>query len=215
MCRDWWTAYDQSGNVIADWALNKEEIAGMKINWKIQKNRRNNEPLSYKRDLQNKTFYVPRAIISMAERAERLGQAQDLPLAVYEKNGEMVYLTARKLTAYLRLLAREAHPTWTDQEIAKISAHSFRVWACMLLHEAEKMAIISNADYVGSVMHTEVTSEIKIIWRTSTTKHWQNMPSSSNPSNCNKRISLLQRMMMYPKILKWVNMMNQINYYCS
>ena len=106
MCRDWWTAYDQSGNVIADWALNKDKIAGMKINWKIQKNRRNNEPLSYKRDLQNKTFCVPRAIISMAERAERLGQAQDLPLAVYEKNGEMVYLTARKLTAYLRLLAR-------------------------------------------------------------------------------------------------------------
>ena len=143
MCRDWWTAYDASGNVIDNWTRDDHKIESMKICWKIQKNRRNNEPLKYKRDGSNKTFCVTRAVTSIAARAERLGQPQDLPLAVYKQKDKTLYLTARKLTAYLRMLTKKAHPTWSDDMVSKISAHSFRVWACMLLHEAGK-----DGDYI-------------------------------------------------------------------
>jgi len=46
------------------------------------------------------------------------------------------YLTGRKIADMLRAAARVAHPDLSENEIAKFSAHSLRVWACVILSEA-------------------------------------------------------------------------------
>ena len=137
ICADWWTLYDGSENIIQE--PSSPDISKATIRWKIQKNRRNGEQLTYINNAGCTLFSVPRAVISMIKRARLLEQPDSLPLAVYKsKVGQTKYLTARVLTSYLRKIAKKVHPTWTDEQINKISAHSLRVWACILLHEAGK-----------------------------------------------------------------------------
>ena len=144
MCADWWTGYDATDNVVHKISQDEHLVRKMKIIWKIQKNRRNNEPLTYVTNDSFQLFSVPRAVCSMIRRAEALKQPSDLPFAIYKTlAGKVKYLTARALTNYLRKIAREVHPSWTEAEINRISAHSLRVWACMLLHEAGK-----DGDYI-------------------------------------------------------------------
>jgi hypothetical protein len=135
ICRDWWLAYD----IIKDVTAEEGRVFKLKIRWKIQKNRRNNEPVTYTRDDDNPDFCVVTRTLSMIKRAKNLGQSDNLPLAVYrDKNGKTVYLTAKDLTDYIRNVARSVHPTMPESEIMKFSCHSIRVWACVLLHEAGK-----------------------------------------------------------------------------
>lgn len=138
VCEDWWMGYDENGNAVDDVVADEDRVEKLKILWKFQKNRRNNEPVSYKRN-RNSEFCMVTTNISMIKRARRLGQREDLPLCVYrDANGRMKYLTSSDLTKYIREVAKAAHPSMTKKEIMKFSCHSIRVWACVLLHEAGK-----------------------------------------------------------------------------
>ena len=70
-------------------------------------------------------------------RKQQLQYFLSLPLSIFQnKSGDAKYLTARKIAEVLRKAARTAHPDLTEDEIQKFSAHSIRVWACVLLSEA-------------------------------------------------------------------------------
>ena len=138
MCADWWTSLDKDGNTIENDIELRNLVKKMIIYWKIQKNRRNNDPVTYVVD-EDPDFCIVHAILSMKTRARNLGQPDHLPLAVYrDKNGKKVYLTSRALTNYIRDVAKAVHPTLSKKELMKFSCHSIRVWACVLLHEAGK-----------------------------------------------------------------------------
>jgi hypothetical protein len=47
ICENWWTCYDENGNEVFYTGRNKSIILKMKIYWRFQKNRRNNEPVTY------------------------------------------------------------------------------------------------------------------------------------------------------------------------
>ena len=46
------------------------------------------------------------------------------------------YLTGGKIAKVLRSVAKIVHPDWSANELSRISSHSGRVWALVLLDEA-------------------------------------------------------------------------------
>lgn len=124
--------------------VERKTVRKMKQKWPIQKNRRNNEELSYSVNEENPDMCVVQGVLGMIDRAARLKQDPSLPFAVYKnKRGDMKYLTATKLTEYFRKCTKEAHPEMSEQDVKLYSCHSMRVWACMLLHQMGK-----SGDYI-------------------------------------------------------------------
>jgi hypothetical protein len=73
-------------------------------------------------------------------RARRLNQPDDMPVAVYKtKKGKVIYLTGNKIAKLLRKAIKKVRPDTTPDELKRYSAHSLRVWACVLLDKAGKL----------------------------------------------------------------------------
>jgi hypothetical protein len=73
-------------------------------------------------------------------RAKWLNQPDDMPVAVYKtKKGRIFYLTGNKIAELLRKAVKEVQPNTTLDKLKRYSAHSLRVWACVLLDEAGKL----------------------------------------------------------------------------
>jgi hypothetical protein len=72
-------------------------------------------------------------------RAKQLNQPDDMPVAVYKtKKDKVIYLNGNKIAELLRKAVKEVRPDTTMDELKQYSAHSLRVWACILLDEAGK-----------------------------------------------------------------------------
>jgi hypothetical protein len=73
-------------------------------------------------------------------QARRLNQPDDMPIAVYKtKKGKVIYLTCNKIAKLLQKTVKKVRPATTLDKLKRYSAHSLRVWACVLLHEAGKL----------------------------------------------------------------------------
>jgi hypothetical protein len=71
--------------------------------------------------------------------ARWLNQPYDMPIAVYKmKKGKIIYLTGNKIAELLWKAIKKVHPDTTSDKLKWYSAHSLRVWACILLHEVGK-----------------------------------------------------------------------------
>ncbi len=72
-------------------------------------------------------------------RARCLNQPDDMPLGVYgTKKGKSIYLTGNKIAELLWKAVKSVRPDTTSEDLKRYSAHSLRVWACVLLDEAGK-----------------------------------------------------------------------------
>jgi hypothetical protein len=72
--------------------------------------------------------------------AKRLNQPDDMPVAVYKtKKGKVIYLTSNKIAELFWKAVKEVRPDTTLDKLKWYSAHSLRVWACILLDEAGKL----------------------------------------------------------------------------
>jgi hypothetical protein len=72
----------------------------------------------------------------MVLRARRLRQPDDMPVACYLYKGTLNYLTGKRIAQLFCEAVKAIHPTTSDAELQRYSAHSLRVWACVLLDEA-------------------------------------------------------------------------------
>jgi len=72
----------------------------------------------------------------MVLRARRLGQTDDMPEARYSYKGTLNYLTGKRIAHLFREAVKAIHPTMSEAELQRYSAHLLRVWACVLLDEA-------------------------------------------------------------------------------
>jgi hypothetical protein len=82
-------------------------------------------------------------------RANRLNQPDDMPVAVYKtKKGKVIYLTGNKIAKLLWKAIKEVRPDTTSDELKRYSAHSLRVWACVLIDKAGKLL-----DYIKKRLH--------------------------------------------------------------
>jgi hypothetical protein len=63
-----------------------------------------------------------------------------MPVAVYKtKKGKVIYLTGYEIAELLRKAIKKVPPNTTPDELKRYSAHSLRLWACILLDEAGKL----------------------------------------------------------------------------
>ena len=60
------------------------------------------------------------------------------PLCIYKDNNGIQYLTSTNITNYFWFVMKLAMSNISDKELTLISAHSIRVYACVLLSEADK-----------------------------------------------------------------------------
>ena len=72
----------------------------------------------------------------MVLRERRLGQPDDMPVACYSYKGTHNYLTGKHIAHLFCEAVKAIHPTTSEAELQWYSAHSLRVWACVLLDEA-------------------------------------------------------------------------------
>ena len=134
---------DAAGHTIPDPALTSlEDLTKVTITWRIQKNRENSEMVTLSSDRDNPALCPVQAAVRTVLRARRLGQVPTMPLACYSARAHdtvtTLYLTGSRIAYLLRQAARSAYPTISKDHLLLYSAHSLRVWACVLLDEAGK-----------------------------------------------------------------------------
>ena len=109
------------------------------VSWRIQKNRENFQGITLPADPTHLSVCPVKAALQIVLRAHRLNQPDDLPVVCYTNNrGRKVYLTGAKIAEVLRKIVKVVYPTISLFDLSKFSAHSFRVWACVLLDEQGK-----------------------------------------------------------------------------
>jgi len=134
------TFFDKNGRKILQFDENTHlKVAKVRIKWRIQKNRRNGQTVTIVRDYTNNKICPVLAALDIYMNSIRIGQPDDMPMMAMKINAEkseMKYLTGNRVKTLLRKIARKVHPDLSDDEVSRFSAHSFRVWACVLLSEA-------------------------------------------------------------------------------
>lgn len=149
-----WIFKNEKGRLIKIHALDVNTVAPseVKITFRIQKNRQNGQAITITADNDYPTICPVRAAYRIFLRAKRLGKPDDQPMAVFVNNqGQTKYLTGSKIAEILQSVAKTTHPDMTPDEISRISSHSGRVWAVVLLDEAGKSPdfIKSRLRYMG------------------------------------------------------------------
>ena len=135
--------YDDRGNPVKNPLKARRRCAVGATEYDVQKNRMNGQIISYKRLQKGRghRHYCPvENMLDILARAQMLGktEAED-PLCVYhDDKKKVVFLTGDDMTSYYRFVMRLTRPGITEQDLALISTHSLRVYACVLLHEAGK-----------------------------------------------------------------------------
>jgi len=132
--------FDGNGQRLLDLSeASKSQVASMRVTWRIQKNRQNGQSLNIAVDSAHPAICPVLNALSMVLRARRLNHPMDSPVAFYtNKNGEKLYLMGGKIAQLFRSAAKSCRPDTPKEELSKYSAHSIRVWACVLLDEAGK-----------------------------------------------------------------------------
>ena len=133
-----WVFFDNKGHIITQHSEANLEILGkFRAKHRIQKNRQNGQEITIVADTKNPKYCPCRAAYRIFLRSIRCGQTDDEPMGIFvNKANQVKYLTANKINEVLRDATRDAHPTWPETEVFKISSHSGRIWALMLLAEA-------------------------------------------------------------------------------
>ncbi len=133
--------YDEKKHVIKN--LNNDSLQRacfVKITWHVQKNCQNGQSITLAAEIDQPKICPVRSAMQLVLWAKWLNQLDDMPVAVYRtKKGKVIYLTGNKIAKLLRKAIKEVRPDTTPDKLKRYSAHSLRVWACVLLDEAGKL----------------------------------------------------------------------------
>ena len=131
--------YDAHDVQVLDPLRHKESCVVGGQRYKIQKNRMNGQIITQKRSAEYPQFCALEHMFQILERAEALDHgSQNDPLCVYKDDVDIKFLTGNNITAFYRTVLSSIQPEVTDAKLKLISTHSLRVYACVLLHEANK-----------------------------------------------------------------------------
>lgn len=118
-----------------------KEISHMTVTWRIQKNRQNGQRLKLPTDKQHLDICPVYNALQIVMRKLRLDRSNlDNPLCVFAKKGSItpLYITGKKIKDILQSAVKLAYPNISKEDLQKYTAHSLRVWPCVLLDEANK-----------------------------------------------------------------------------
>ncbi len=142
------TFYDTDGVQIHLHGRSSDEILSlyqmihyMKITWRIQKNRRNGQSLKIPVERSHERVCPVYNALQIVRRKVRLDPMNlDTPVCVYvaQNSTSPLYLTGAKVKSLIHRAIDIVNPNMSQQERQKYSAHSLRVWACVLLDQAKK-----------------------------------------------------------------------------
>lgn len=113
----------------------------MKLTWRIQKNRRNGQSIKIPVDRKHQQLCPVYNALQIVTRKIRLDHTHlDTPVCVYVANNPDVplFLTGAKVKDLIHRAIDVVNPTMSKEDRQKFSAHSLRVWACVLLDQAKK-----------------------------------------------------------------------------
>jgi hypothetical protein len=130
---------DVNGQIITELSDASIEVVNrVCITWRIQKNRQNNQKVTLPCDKTNPVICPVHAALRLVLRARRLSQPDSMPVVCYLKKDDMAYLTGSRIAFHFRAAAKAVRPNISKDDEQQYSAHSLRVWACVLLDEAGK-----------------------------------------------------------------------------
>ncbi len=130
------TFYDKKSQIIADLSNTLfDTVERVRITWRIQKNCQNNQKITLSCDKANKAICPVLATLRLVIRARRLSKPDSMPVECYSKKDSLSYITGTRIAVLFRAAARAVHPTISKEDEQQYSAHSLRVWACVLLDE--------------------------------------------------------------------------------
>ncbi len=130
--------YDKSGHVLKKIDDSTLDLAtSVQITCHIQKNCQNGLKIKLSADTKNPAICPVRGALGMVMRAGHLGQLDDMPAACYRtKKAPLLYIIGSRIATLLRKAEKKIQPSTSADDLKKYSAHSLRVWACVLLDEA-------------------------------------------------------------------------------
>jgi hypothetical protein len=107
--------------------------ASIQITWRIQKNHQNGQKIKISTDTKNPALCPIRGALQMVMRAPRLAQLDDMPAACYRtKKAPLLFITGSRIATLLCEAVKKVRPSTLAEDLKKYSAHSLRVWACVL-----------------------------------------------------------------------------------
>ena len=114
-----------------------QQVRLAKNTWCIQKNHQNGQWITLYAEVDRPEICLVQSAMHLVLQARRLNQPDEMPLGVYKtKKGKRIYLTGSKITELLWKAVKSVQPDTATEELKQYSAHSLRVWACVLLDEA-------------------------------------------------------------------------------
>jgi hypothetical protein len=73
----------------------------------------------------------------MGMRACHLAQPDNMPIACYfTKKAQLLFITGSRIAPLICEAVKKVQPSTLADDLKKYSAHSFHVWACVLLDKA-------------------------------------------------------------------------------
>ena len=105
----------------------------------FKKNCQNNQMITLLCDKTNPTICPVLAALCLVLRARCLSQPDSMPVACYLKKDAMAYITGSRIALHFRATARAVRPNISKDGKQQYSAHSMRVWACVLLDKVRKL----------------------------------------------------------------------------
>jgi hypothetical protein len=130
--------FDKAGNTLRlldNSCLN--QVHKVRITWSIQKYRWNGQAITISAKEVCHQICPVRASGRMILRARRSGQPDSMPVVCYSYKGKLVYLMGKRIATLFRKAAKAIHPKISKADLSWYLAHLLRVWACVLLDEAE------------------------------------------------------------------------------
>ena len=134
---------DAQGRVICHVEHQRELIIELEVTWRVQKNRRNGQRITWLRDKVNPRLCMVDAAIRIHIRSTRFDPPGAHPLGFYIEKGKMKYITGQKISAYFKSVATVVYPGIQKEGLSQFSSHMWRVTAAVLLQQAGK-----DADYI-------------------------------------------------------------------
>jgi hypothetical protein len=130
--------YNKSGHVLKKIENSTLDLAtSVQITWRIQKNHQNGQKIKLSANTKNPAICPVQGALQMVMRASRLGQPDDIPVACFITNkSPLLYITGSRIATLLCEAVKKVRPSTSANNPKKYSAHSLRVWACVLLDEA-------------------------------------------------------------------------------
>ncbi len=132
--------FDKNSQVITELSdASIKVINRVRITWRIQKNRQNNQMVTLSSDKTNTAICPVLAALHLVLKACRLLQPDSMLVACYLKKDALAYISGSRIAILFWAMVRAVHPNISKEEEQQYSAHSLRVWACVFLYEVGKL----------------------------------------------------------------------------